>query len=503
MKGLRTTLVAVLALAAISTPTFAQGMRTATGQNPLERISGADYAGAGALGRTNVAPSYSSRYGLANITGGADSRGYYWTQPRNGNGVDPRTGQVYTDNRNNPFLYPYIRTPGGQLGGGVNPAAPVSSSVSGNVIGNTLMPAVQSGQAAAASGIYAGLNNGAYATTTMGGYYAGGGLNSMAYPAGLPYMQNGRSITGFGTQSNAMTSGQAYPYGMSSFGLASSVSNPYGMTGVGLGAGAGVAGLGGAGGYGYGMGGYGNGYPYGAGYGMTNTRMLIPGIVGAGVGMLIGRHFGVVGLLAGGVGGFLAGTFLANQARQMPFSGMSDNYNAMVDTQYGNQYSYYHGLYDYYGNKSGTNLGPLPGVAGAVLGAMIGKMGGVPGMLIGGVVGFIGGQLLSHVLFPQSQYQQGYYSYDPYNNIGGFRNAKLPGTLGSATATASGSVSVTPRAPVNDERLSALQTAYQAAFKAAQDAATSGSDADRKQADANLKAAEKAFRDAERVASGQ
>lgn len=497
MNGLRTTLVTVLALSAVSA-TFAQGMRTATGQNPLERISGSGYE-AVALGRTNVAPSYSSRYGLHHVTGGSDSRGYSWTQPRNGNGVDPRTGQVYTDNRNNPFLYPYVRTPGGQLGGGVNPQAPVS----GNAIGNTVMPAGQSNLTAAASGIYAGMNNGAYATTTMGGYYAGGGLNSMAYPAGLPYIQNGRSITGFGGQSNAMTNGQAYPFGMSSFGLGSVSANPYMSAGYGLGGVGAGAGVGGA------YGGYGNTYPYsnqyGYGYGYTNVRMLVPGIAGAAVGALIGRHFGIVGLVAGGVGGFLAGTFLANQARQMPFSGLYDNYNAMVDTQYGNQYSYYHGLYDYYGYRSGSNLGPLPGVAGAVLGALVGKMGGLPGMLIGGVVGFLGGQLLSHVLMPQSQYQNGYYSYDPYNNINNFRNQTLPGSLGSATATpnaSGGAVSLTPAAPVNDERLSALQAAYQSAFRAAQDAAANGTDAQRKQADVNLKAAEKAFRDAERAASG-
>ena len=71
----------------------------------------------------------------------------------------------------------------------------------------------------------------------------------------------------------------------------------------------------------------------------------------------------MIGLVAGGVGGFLVGSFIGQQARQMPSSGMNDNYNAMVDTQYGNQYSYYHGLYDYYGHQSGTNLGPLPGRA--------------------------------------------------------------------------------------------------------------------------------------------
>src|SRR4051812_31376471 len=95
--AMRTSLVTMLALSAVCSATFAQGMRTATGQNPLERISGAGYEGAGALGRTNVAPSYSSRAGLQNVTGGSDSRGYYWTQPRSGNGLDPRTGQNYTD----------------------------------------------------------------------------------------------------------------------------------------------------------------------------------------------------------------------------------------------------------------------------------------------------------------------------------------------------------------------------------------------------------------------
>jgi len=109
-------------------------------------------------------------------------------------------------------------------------------------------------------------------------------------------------------------------------------------------------------------------------------------------------------------------------------------------------------------------------VAGAVLGALVGKFAGLPGMLIGGVVGFVGGQLLSHVLFPQSQYQQGYYSYDPYNNVGNFRNASLPGHLGSEVA-------VKPAAPVSDDRLSSLQQAYFSALKAAEDAAKSGSDA--------------------------
>jgi len=88
------TVLAALSVSVAISPAHAQGMRTATGQNPLERISGADYGGNGALGRTNVAPSYSSRAGLQQVRGGQYSLGYYWTPQLNGNGVDRARGRT-------------------------------------------------------------------------------------------------------------------------------------------------------------------------------------------------------------------------------------------------------------------------------------------------------------------------------------------------------------------------------------------------------------------------
>jgi hypothetical protein len=479
MMGLRTTLATVLAVLATTSLAHAQGMRTATGQNPLERISGADYGGSGSLGRTNVSPAYSARYGLQDVNGGQVGQGYNYSPQLSGNGVDPRTGQNIEANRNNPFLYPYTRTPGGNPGGSL------------------------------ASGLAVGVGGGAYYTPNVGSYYQGAGVNNAAWPGGVPYMMNGRAVSGFGLQGGSMVSGQAYPFGISSNPIANASYNPalanYGNLGSvgsmygGMGAYGGMYGGGlGYGGIGGGYGGIGGGYGYG--YGYSPMQNLLPGLVGGAVGALVGRHFGVVGLIAGGVGGFVVGSFLGQQARQMPFNGLYDNYGAMQDTWLGNQTSYYNNLYGYYGQRPTSGFaGPLTGVAGAVLGAMVGKMGGLPGMLIGGVVGFIGGTLISNVLFPSSQYNQGYYnnSYDPYNNLGNFRNGSLPGNLGGAGVTV---LPASPNAPVGDDRLSGLREAYFKAVKAMQDAATSGNDAAKRTAEANLKSAEEAYRNAQRAA---
>ena len=381
----RTFLVLALGATTLSavSAAHAQGMRTATGQNPLDRISGADYAGNGALGRTQIAPSYTSRYAFAQVRGGSSNLGYYWTPQRSGNGVDPRTGVSSTSNQNNPFLYPYVRSPGGQLGGGVKPAAPSSTPVGSPAAATVTVG--QSDPTGMASGIVTGSTQGAYVTNNTGAYYMGGGVNTMAYPGGISTVSSPYAVNGMGTMPNGVgsgTNGSSYNYGISSYGMASATNNPYITNATGQSAASMIST-------------YGAGYGYtsptsmvtGYGVGYTSATSLVPGIVGAAVGALVGRHFGMVGLIAGGVGGFLLGEFLANQARQMPFAGITDNTNAMIDTQLGNQYSYYHGLYDYYGNSSGaSNLGPLPGVAGAVLGALIGKFGGVPGMLIGGVL---------------------------------------------------------------------------------------------------------------------
>jgi len=217
-----------------------------------------------------------------------------------------------------------------------------------------------------------------------------------------------------------------------------------------------------------------------AGYGYSQCSSILPGVAGAAVGALVGKHFGIVGLLAGGVGGFVVGSWLGSQARQLPYSGMYDNYNAILDTNMANRYSYTSGLQNYfYGRNTQTSLGIMPGLGGAVIGAMLGKHCGITGMLIGGVVGFVGGQLLGKMLFPQNNYDQyGGYLQDPYNNINNFRQTALPGQLGS-NQTAAGGVVVKPYAPTTTDDLAKLQADYFAAMDAYQKSLASGTTAEK------------------------
>jgi cytochrome c peroxidase len=103
---------------------------TVYGSNPLERISGPDYAAIFTLGQTgvpmsalgtNIPPGYTSRYGLQFITGGETPPPYPFYKPLNGNLIDPRTGVNYLDNRNAPYLFPYNQVTG--VTAGVNPFA--------------------------------------------------------------------------------------------------------------------------------------------------------------------------------------------------------------------------------------------------------------------------------------------------------------------------------------------------------------------------------------------
>jgi cytochrome c peroxidase len=126
MTSMRVSLTLLLALSAflLTSGLFAGPIApyfTVYGSNPLERISGPDYAAIFTLGSTgvpmsalgtNLPPGYTSRYGLQFITGGDTPQPFPFYRPLNGNLIDPRTGVNYLDNRNAPYLFPYNQIAG-------------------------------------------------------------------------------------------------------------------------------------------------------------------------------------------------------------------------------------------------------------------------------------------------------------------------------------------------------------------------------------------------------
>jgi hypothetical protein len=414
--------------------------------------------------------------------------------------IDPKTGQSVASNGTNPFSYPYGQQASGIYGGAYTGAY---YTPAGGVYGSTYnaYSGGYGGYGGAGTGLYMGTPYG----LNVGGGYGFGSAYAGGYAPGSNYAGN-YGLTYGSNYAGGYANGGAAGYGYGAVPPSYSYGNAAGYSGTPY-----------AGSYGYG-GGYGNGigsayinYGGGANYGVTtpyygyNRFGILPGLAGAAVGAMVGKHFGVVGLIAGGIGGFVVGSWLSSQARQMPYSGLYDNYNSLIDANMSNRYAYSSGLSQYfYGRTGSSSLGMMPGLAGAVMGAVIGKHAGITGMLIGGVVGFVGGQLLGKVLFPQNQYNQygGYYQ-DPYNNINNFRQSALPSQT-AANQTSGGGVVVKPYAPSTsaDGSLSQLRTNYFNAMDSYQKALSTGATNEKTAARQSFEDAQSKYLKAKEAAGG-
>ncbi|MBI4871105.1 MAG: hypothetical protein HY814_06020 [Candidatus Riflebacteria bacterium] len=155
-------------------------------------------------------------------------------------------------------------------------------------------------------------------------------------------------------------------------------------------------------------------YPTGAQYGHGGQTSILPTVIGAAFGGLLGSHFGMIGTLAGAAVGGFVGRFVGQQIGQPAYGNYYDNYNNRLD-------QYYTDYYAQYGQQR-SNLGILPGIAGAVFGALVGSsVGGTLGLVVGGVAGFLVGQVFARVLFPGNYYDNYYaggnYPWDSFRTL--------------------------------------------------------------------------------------
>jgi len=426
MMGHRLFLVTLL-VAFIASAFVSETLYAQTGSNPLERLSGPDYQGL--LSQTTT---QNSRAGLlASSDGGGTASSSAGQQSYTNLATSYATNYA-----ENPFVYNY--------GGSTQASSlynPVYSTPSTSTLGYGSSTYLGTPYGLNVGGGY-GLGSSYYAGYNPGTNYAGG--------YGLTYGTN--YVGGY---YNGAAANYGYGTGAATTGVYSGVAYPGAYTSSSC--------------------------------GYSSMSSLLPGLVGGALGAMLGRNFGVLGLVAGGLGGFVLGAYLGDQASELPYAGLYDNYNSILDANWANQYTYQSGLTSYYLDRgcSSSSLGSVPGLVGAALGAVVGGNAGIAGMLIGGVVGFCGGQLLGEMLFPGNDYDQyGNYLVDPYNNLNNFRQASLPGSL-SSCVTSGGSAVVTPYESISTSEdgasLSKLRTDYFNAMDSYQKALASGTDQEKEQ----------------------